>query len=190
MQFRSLLALVSLAAAVAAQGSRLVQYSPAPGAIATEWVDALALVSIQNGTLDGLTGVSEDFLAAVRAAKRGPGYLDITESQDDVKSARLSVARVASYTAPNPANYPFLKNTYFGQVQAAKMRTVVDVLSNNFTTRAYRSSNARAPALWIQQQFAASAGSSNVELVENSFNQPNGESNIPVTKHTYAHVLL
>ena len=185
VRFSSLLALVLLAgAAIAAPAesddARLIQFKDASGALQTEWVSTVALdyLSENRGnierTADELTGVSSAALDAITSVNRGPGFLDVTGFREEVAPSKRSLTKRA-YAAPSPAKYPFLQSTYFGQVDADGLYDIVDTLSNNYTTRAYRSTNARAPALWIQQQFQASLGSSNVQLIENSFNQPNGE---------------
>ncbi|KAI0321067.1 hypothetical protein OF83DRAFT_1162019 [Amylostereum chailletii] len=185
MQFTSLLAIVALAASVAcapttSQDSRLIQFRPTSGEIKTEWISSSALASIQSDNFDRsaseLSGVSDELIESVRGARRGPGFLDITDFQD--KASTASAQRQA-YPTPDPSKHTVLKDKFFGQVSAAKLRSTVDSLSNNFTTRAYRGKNARAPALWIQTQFAAAAGSANVQLIENSFDQPNVVAKIP-----------
>lgn len=82
-----------------------------------------------------------------------------------------------TYPTPDTSKYPELVDM-FAQVTAQGLGWTIGNLSN-FTTRYYRSANARAPALWLQEQFAEVVGDENVVLVENSFNQPNVVAAIP-----------
>ncbi|KAL1696740.1 hypothetical protein GGG16DRAFT_99136 [Schizophyllum commune] len=199
LRFSSMLALVLLAgAAIAAPAesddARLIQIKDASGALKTEWVAAAALNYLAENrgnidrTTDELTGVSSTALDAITRVNRGPGFLDVTGFKEEGAPSKRSLTKRA-YAAPSPSKYPFLQSTYFGQVDADGLYDIVDTLSNNYTTRAYRSTNARAPALWIQQQFQASLGSSNVQLIENSFNQPNVIAKIPGKNSTESVIL-
>ena len=181
----TVLALVTLASSVVASpahsdDARLIQFRDASGTIQTEWVPTVALNYLAQShdnvdrTADELDGMSFAAIDAISSVRRGPGFLDVTAFEEEGAPSKRSLTKRA-YAAPSPSKYPFLQSTYFGQVDADGLYDIVDTLSNNYTTRAYRSTNARAPALWIQQQFQASLGSSNVQLIENSFNQPNGE---------------
>ncbi|KAL1664644.1 hypothetical protein GGF50DRAFT_127039 [Schizophyllum commune] len=121
---------------------------------------------------------------AISSVRRGPGFLDITESKGtQTPSAYIpppSAERV--YPLPVPSKYPFLQSRFFKQVNATGLYNTVNVLSNNYTTRAYQSPNARAPALWVRDQFRGVVGPGYVKLVENpTFNQPNVIARIPGT---------
>lgn len=189
-RFSSLLALVLIFNSVHAAPSqlgdaRLIQFKDASGDLQTEWVPQAALnyLAGSRGSVDRTADIVADMssaaLDAITSVNRGPGFLDVTEFQNTVTEKRALKKR--AYATPNPSNYPFLQDTYFNQVSADGLYDIVDVLSNNFTTRGYHSSVARAPALWIQQQFEGIVGSANVTLVENSFNQPNVIAKIPGT---------
>ncbi|KAL1748178.1 hypothetical protein HDZ31DRAFT_30201 [Schizophyllum fasciatum] len=199
LRFVPLLSFVLLVAAGAtspaqADGARLIKFKDAAGAVRTEWVSATALeyLAKNHGSVDRtaeeLAGVPAVAIDAITSAKRCPGYLDVTDFQDEAPSAMRSMAK-RTYDAPDPSKYPFLQDTYFKQVKADGLYDIVDTLSNNFTTREYRSENARAPALWIQEQFQAILGDSNVQLIENSFDQPNVIAKLPGKNSTEAVIL-
>ncbi|KAI5892200.1 Zn-dependent exopeptidase [Schizophyllum commune H4-8] len=121
---------------------------------------------------------------AISSVRRGPGFLDITQSKGTqtpgASAPPPSAERV--YPPPDPSRYPFLQSRFFKQVNATGLYNTVDTLSNGYTTRAYQSPNARAPALWVQDQFKAVFGSGNVRLLENpDFDQPNVIARIPGT---------
>lgn len=186
----SLSALVLLFGSIAAapsqsQDARLIQFKDAAGALQTEWVSTTALEYLAehrgsvDRTADDVASMSSTALDAITSVTRGPGFLDVTNFQGNNTTTEKRALRNRAFTAPSPSKYPFLQSTYFRQVSADGLYDTVDSLSNNFTTRAYRSSNARAPATWVQQQFQSAVGSSNVDLVENSFNQPNVIARIP-----------
>ena len=192
----TVLALVTLASSVVASpahsdDARLIQFRDASGTIQTEWVPAVALNYLAKShdnvdrTADELDGMSLAAIDAISSVRRGPGFLDITESKGtQTPSAYVpppSAERV--YPPPDPSKYPFLQSRFFKQVNATGLYNTVNVLSNNYTTRAYQSPNARAPALWVRDQFRGVVGSGYVRLVENpTFNQPNGE---PIACLTY-----
>ncbi|EJD40958.1 Zn-dependent exopeptidase [Auricularia subglabra TFB-10046 SS5] len=194
----------ALATRFMASDRRLVRFGPGPNE--TALVPALTLDllhSVRHGhdgeaaTLDLehplLAGLHPGLLAAVTdTTRRGPGWIDMTEPtlpaineasplQLAVQSEELEVERrqTATFPTPNAAKYPQLSNDgFFKSVSATKLSSTVATLSN-YTTRYYRNTNARVPATWIQSQFTAAAGSGNVVLVENSFDQPNVIAQIP-----------
>jgi hypothetical protein len=66
----------------------------------------------------------------------------------------------------------------FNSITASGLSSTVSTLSS-YTTRYYKSTNAAAPATWIQTQFSSAAGSANVKTIANSFSQPNVIATIP-----------
>ncbi|KZV97972.1 Zn-dependent exopeptidase [Exidia glandulosa HHB12029] len=184
--------LLAAATVVVASDERLIRYGP--GVDDTARVSEAALDFIRttpsiDASHPALAGVDPSFLAALasRPQKTGPGFLDLTEvTLPDLDGNTLSLETPteplvafadAPYPTPNATKYPELASL-FPQVSAQGLGWTIGNLTN-FTTRYYRSTIARDSAVWIQGQFAASAGASNVVFIENSFNQPNVIAAIP-----------
>ncbi|EJD44493.1 Zn-dependent exopeptidase [Auricularia subglabra TFB-10046 SS5] len=160
---------------------RLVRYGP--GANDTTRVPAGALAVLRHSpSVDtahpALADVDRAFLAALAARPNQftPGFIDITDNEPAPARSSFAAAAV-TYPAPNATKYPELAGM-FAQVSADGLGWTIGNLSA-FTTRYYRSTSARDPALWLQSQFSDVVGAENVALVENSFNQPNVVAAIP-----------
>ncbi|KAH7102405.1 Zn-dependent exopeptidase [Auriculariales sp. MPI-PUGE-AT-0066] len=140
-----------------------------------------------------LVGTDARFIEALAFGEHlgcGPGYMDLSEAVMpainepgpvvplELAMGTGNVGVATTFPTPNPADYPELTNM-FAQVDGAGLIATVSTLSNNFTTRYYRSTVGRNSALWIQDQFATAVGMDNVVLVENSFDQPNVIAAIP-----------
>ncbi|KAJ3493515.1 hypothetical protein NLJ89_g11002 [Agrocybe chaxingu] len=157
-----------------------------------EWISPAALELLREAHVDLTQGVD-----AVRAAHpelagvsdtvinrlgnhtiRGPGFIDITGFEFVRRASFDLEARAVYPTQPTPSKYPAL-TSMFNSVNAAGLQSTVQTLSNGYTTRHYRSTNAAAPATWIQTQFTNAAGSANVRTIANTFNQPNVIATIP-----------
>ncbi|KAG9120652.1 hypothetical protein FRC07_003782 [Ceratobasidium sp. 392] len=107
----------------------------------------------------------------------GPGYVDVTDSAYDVTSdgAQMHLTAPVStpkYSKPDPSAHPELQ-PMLKMVNSSEIRSYVAHLSTAYQTRYYRNAKARAPAAWVQSQFASWLGTNQSQLVENKFNQPN-----------------
>ncbi|KAG7094538.1 hypothetical protein E1B28_005366 [Marasmius oreades] len=98
----------------------------------------------------------------------GAGFVDITGSEGGVRSLEVTTP---DFPTPDPSKHPELI-PMLAKAKASEIEGYVTQLSTAYATRYYRSTNARAPALWIQSQFSSWFGSSQ-KLAENSFDQPN-----------------
>ncbi|KAF9259226.1 Zn-dependent exopeptidase [Marasmius fiardii PR-910] len=116
----------------------------------------------------------------------GPGFVDITNIKDEARKSME--VNMVDFPLPDPSKHPEL-TPMLAKVNASEIKSHVTLLSTVFATRYYRSVDARAPAIWIQSQFASWLGNSHVKLAENSFNQPNviarieaksGDANAPI----------
>ncbi len=178
------LALEVLDVAAASSGAhtedmRLIRWSSDAGSTAYIPMAAISYLSSKGVRIDPtspiLQGVPQafvDHMARRPARSRGPGYLDLTEVGLRESESKLE-KRQTIFPSPAPALHPEI-SAMFPAISASGLKSTVVTLSTNFSTRYYKSANARAPALWIQSQFVAAAGASNVKLVENTFDQPNG----------------
>ncbi|CAE7080665.1 unnamed protein product [Rhizoctonia solani] len=119
----------------------------------------------------------------------GPGYVDVTDSFEDV-SRRSLAPRVdaPAYPAPDPSAHAELQ-PMLEMLDPAELKSYVTQLSTKYDTRYYLSLNASEPAEWIRSQLASWLGENQVRLVENDFNQPNvvgrieaksGDPNAPI----------
>ncbi|EJD41958.1 hypothetical protein AURDEDRAFT_168951 [Auricularia subglabra TFB-10046 SS5] len=120
-----------------------------------------------------LANVDRAILATLAAGPNHftPAFIDITVNEPAPTHCSFAAAAV-TYTTPDAMRYSKLADM-FVQVSAEGLSWTIGNLSS-FTTRYYRSTSARDPALWLQSQFADIMGTENVVLVENPFNQPNG----------------
>lgn len=186
----------SLASRFAGGSERLIRYGPGANETTLIRTGALELLhEIRHGdaVLDVehplLMGVDPAVIAALTSGPRGPGYIDLTEptlppfrvSAPAVMPAPvlLEARQSSSFPKPTPSKYPQLSASgFFKSISPSGLTSTITNLTS-YTTRYYRNSNARAPATWLQGQFAAAAGSANVVLVENSFNQPSVIAKIP-----------
>ncbi|KDN42380.1 hypothetical protein RSAG8_06871, partial [Rhizoctonia solani AG-8 WAC10335] len=134
-----------------------------------------ARASIANISILTATTISDEAIEELQGRYErklwGPGYVDITDSPSS-SSIRSRAVVDPNYPTPNPSAHPEL-TPMLAMVTASEIKSYVNQLSTAYATRYYRSTNARAPALWIQSQFASWLGSSQAKLAENSFNQPN-----------------
>ncbi|CAE6527697.1 unnamed protein product [Rhizoctonia solani] len=160
------------------------------GADEVEWIPQGALTILREGHVDLTKGTD-----ALRAAhpelgglsdavinrlgnhtRRGAGFIDIT-GMEYVRHGEPNLQARATYPTPTPSKYPAL-TTMFNSISASGLKSTVSTLSS-YTTRYYKSTNAAAPATWIQTQFTSAAGSANVKTIANSFSQPNVIATIP-----------
>ncbi|KAK1220873.1 hypothetical protein PQX77_016330 [Marasmius sp. AFHP31] len=165
-----------------------LRFAPAlPRPLSSESYDS-ARTSLANITSATGTVISDEAIEELQGRYQrklwGPGYVDITDG--DVKPA-LESRQTPSYPTPNPSAHPEL-TPMLNMVTASELKSYVTSLSN-FSTRYYRSTNASAPATWIQSQLSSWLGSSQVKAVSNSFAQPNivarieaksGSANAPI----------
>ncbi|KAF9257270.1 Zn-dependent exopeptidase, partial [Marasmius fiardii PR-910] len=100
----------------------------------------------------------------------GPGFIDITSTK--LKAGKSPGFTMVDFPPPDPSKHPELA-PMLAKVNASEIKGYVTQLSTEFATRCYRSTDARAPAIWIQKQFASWLGDSQVKLAENDFDQPN-----------------
>ncbi|GAB1523366.1 Peptidase family M28 protein [Rhizoctonia solani] len=152
-----------------------LRFAPAlPRPLSSDSLNA-ARASIANISILTATTISDEAIEELQGRYErklwGPGYVDITDSgpSSSIKS-RAVVA--PNYPTPNPSAHPEL-TPMLAMVTASEIKSYVSQLSTGYATRYYRSTNARAPSLWIQSQFASWLGTSQAKLAENSFNQPN-----------------
>ncbi|KAG8775958.1 hypothetical protein FRC12_001175 [Ceratobasidium sp. 428] len=135
-----------------------------------------ARMSLVNISMMTATKISDETIEQLqgRYERRlwGAGYRDITD--DSVSDVKLKPAAVVAptYPTPNPSAHPEL-TPMLSMVTASEIKSYVNQLSTAYATRYYRSTNAAAPANWIQSQFATWLGASQSKLFTNSFNQPN-----------------
>ncbi|EUC62584.1 bacterial leucyl aminopeptidase, partial [Rhizoctonia solani AG-3 Rhs1AP] len=119
-----------------------------------------ARASIANISILTATTISDEAIEELQGRYErklwGPGYVDITDSPSS-SSIRSRAVVAPNYPTPNPSAHPEL-TPMLAMVTASEIKL---------------STNARAPATWIQSQFASWLGSSQAKLVENSFSQPN-----------------
>ncbi|KZV98037.1 Zn-dependent exopeptidase [Exidia glandulosa HHB12029] len=196
----ALIATPALASRFIPGEERLVRYGPGANETARVRAATLHLLhAVRHGDakLDLshplLMGVHPGVLAALTSTgRRGPGFIDLTEpTLPAFKSASpavqnelavehaLEARQSTTFPTANATKYPQLSSTgFFKSISASGLTSTITSLTN-YTTRYYRNSNARAPATWIQSLFAAAAGSANVVLVENSFDQPSVIAKIP-----------
>ncbi|KAF9259238.1 Zn-dependent exopeptidase [Marasmius fiardii PR-910] len=172
-----------------------LRFAPAlPRPLSSDSLDN-ARASVANITLITGTSISDEAIEELQGRYQrrlwGPGFVDITVGDDDVEARELLEARqvtAPTFPEPDPSRHPEL-SPMLAKVTAEEIKGYVNQLSTAYATRYYRSTNARAPATWIQSEFASWLGSSQVKLVENSFNQPNvvarieaksGNANAPI----------
>ncbi|KAH7098035.1 Zn-dependent exopeptidase [Auriculariales sp. MPI-PUGE-AT-0066] len=169
---------LALAAATHVQADlRLVRYGPKPDDVATVPIEALEAIHGPDGhhdisALDNFPDLNAGFVEAMTNHKRGPGFLDLT-GLDPIPGPSEAARFAATYPTPNATAHPNLA-TYFTQISVSSLTSTITTLAS-YTTRYYKSTNARAPALWVYNSFVSLLGSSSVTLFENtpSFNQPN-----------------
>ncbi|KAG7094537.1 hypothetical protein E1B28_005365 [Marasmius oreades] len=170
-----------------------LQFSPAlPRPLSSESLNA-ARASFANISSVTGTSISDEAIEELqgRYGRRlwGPGYMDITaDSEVEARSLEERQVTVPNFPTPDPSQHPEL-TPMLAKVTASEIKGYVTQLSTAYATRYYRSTNARAPALWIQSQFSSWLGSSQTKLAENSFDQPNvigrieaksGDPNAPI----------
>ncbi|KAJ1306256.1 hypothetical protein OPQ81_010960 [Rhizoctonia solani] len=121
----------------------------------------------------------------------GPGYVDVTDSLEDVYQRSLATRvdiTASAYPTPDPSAHPELQ-PMFAMVDPSELKSYVTQLSTKYDTRYYLSANARQPTEWIRSQLASWLGKSQVRFAENGFNQPNvvgriesksGDPNTPI----------
>ncbi|CCA70750.1 related to aminopeptidase [Serendipita indica DSM 11827] len=151
---------------------------------------------LRNANKALLDGISDEAIRAL-AGREGfkVGYIDITETydgttnHDEAKTNEASRAALP-YSAVDPTAHPDYK-ALAAMVSAQELRNIVGNLSTTFPTRYYRSTNARAPSLWIQSYMSKFTNVS-ATLFENTFNQPNVISTLtpPGTSNTTPIILL
>ncbi|KAL0564811.1 hypothetical protein V5O48_017228 [Marasmius crinis-equi] len=146
---------------------------PLPRPLSTDSLRA-ARESFANVTSTTGSTISDEAIEELQGRYQrklwGAGYVDITDEGPRVSlEARQSTP---TYPTPNPSAHPEL-TPMLAMVTASEIKGYVNQLSTAFATRYYRSTNASAPATWIQSQFASWLGSSQVKAVANSFSQPN-----------------
>ncbi|KAG8804445.1 hypothetical protein FRC17_005967, partial [Serendipita sp. 399] len=164
------------------------------------WV-AVSPSSIDVGAIRKSNSLLRDVSdAAIRAlaGREGfkVGYVDITDSTDDVTqdSGLISSQEDARLALPYPtvdaSAHPDYK-ALAAMVSVSELRNIVSNLSTTFSTRYYRSANARAPSTWIQS-YMSSFTNVSATLFENTFNQPNVISRLspPGTTTSTATILL
>jgi hypothetical protein len=162
------------------QDLRLIRWSSGPDN--TAYIPSNALQYLRshhdqiNVTSPILDDVPKAFVKHMLHQQRGPGFLDLTEV-DSLELADLEepeAFQAPSFPTPLPALHPEVV-PMLRDVSSQDLYNIVKFLSTNFSTRYYRSANAAAPSLWIRDQFlAATSNSSNVQLFNNTFDQPNG----------------
>lgn len=152
-----------------------LRFAPAlPRPLSTDSFNA-ARASLANISVLTASTISDEAIEELQGRYErklwGPGYVDVTDSApSSAVKARAVVA--PTYPTPNPSAHPEL-TPMLALVTASEIKSYVTQLSTAYATRYYRSTNARAPATWIQSQFASWLGSSQAKLFENSFDQPN-----------------
>ncbi|CAE6495139.1 unnamed protein product [Rhizoctonia solani] len=119
----------------------------------------------------------------------GPGYVDITDSLEDVsRRSLISRVDVPVYPTPDPSAHPELQ-PMLAMVDPSELKSYVTHLSTKYDTRYYLSLKAREPTEWIKSQLASWLGEKQARFAENAFNQPNvigrieaksGDPNAPI----------
>ncbi|CUA67116.1 Leucine aminopeptidase A [Rhizoctonia solani] len=137
-----------------------LRFAPAlPRPLSSDSLNA-ARASIANISILTATTISDEAIEELQGRYErklwGPGYVDITDSPSS-SSIRSRAVVAPNYPTPNPSAHPEL-SPMLAMVTAAEIKS---------------STNARAPAAWIQSQFASWLGSSQSKFAENSFSQPN-----------------
>ncbi|KAG8700505.1 hypothetical protein FRC08_004659 [Ceratobasidium sp. 394] len=157
---------------------RLRQATPLPRPLTPE-----SLADVRTSLDDILLGssISDEAIEQLQGHFQrklwGPGYVDVTDSTNDIISDKSQIhfvapASVPKYPKPDPSAHPELE-PMLKMVNSSEIKSYVAHLSTKYTTRYYRSRNARDPAVWVQSQFASWLGKNQSQLIENEFNQPN-----------------
>ncbi|QRV98389.1 Peptidase family M28 protein [Ceratobasidium sp. AG-Ba] len=148
---------------------------PLPRPLSAESLHA-ARMSLVNISMMTATKISDDAIEQLQGRYQrrlwGAGYVDITDSPETSADSKLLAVTAPTYPTPNPSAHPEL-TPMLSMVTASEIKSYVNQLSTAYATRYYRSTNAAAPANWIQSQFASWLGASQSKLVSNSFAQPN-----------------
>ncbi|QRV84326.1 Peptidase family M28 protein [Ceratobasidium sp. AG-Ba] len=154
---------------------RLRTAEPLPRPLSAESLHA-ARMSLVNISMMTATKISDDAIEQLQGRYQrrlwGAGYVDITDSPRSSAESKLLAVTAPTYPTPNPSAHPEL-TPMLSMVTASEIKSYVNQLSTAYATRYYRSTNAAAPANWIQSQFASWLGASQSKLVSNSFAQPN-----------------
>ncbi|KAG8742877.1 hypothetical protein FRC10_000797 [Ceratobasidium sp. 414] len=132
---------------------------------------SLVNVSIMTATKISDTAI-EQLQGRYERKLWGPGYIDITDYPVSGIKSKLAAVTAPTYPTPDPSAHPEL-TPMLAMVTASEIKSYVNQLSTAYATRYYRSTNASAPANWIQSQFASWLGASQSKLFTNSFSQPN-----------------
>ncbi|KZV85642.1 Zn-dependent exopeptidase [Exidia glandulosa HHB12029] len=155
---------------------RLVRYGP--GVNDTTRVQAVALDALVGGASPfSYLDVDASLVSALAARQgAGPGFIDLTDVDLNLPKA---VVLTAPYPTPNATKYPEIIEDMFPLVSATGLGWTIGNLSQEFSTRYYKSLRARDPALWLSDRFVEAVGKDNVAFLENKFNQPNVIAAIP-----------
>ncbi|KAG9087032.1 hypothetical protein FRC06_002769 [Ceratobasidium sp. 370] len=157
---------------------RLRQATPLPRPLTPD-----SLAGVRASLNDILTGssISDEAIEQLQGHFQrklwGPGYVDVTDLTYDIIGDKAQTHFVApvpvpKYPKPDPSAHPELE-PMLKMVNSSEIRSYVAHLSTEYSTRYYRSANARDPAIWVQSQFASWLGKNQSQLVENKFKQPN-----------------
>jgi hypothetical protein len=158
---------------------RLIRWSNDPKTTAYIPLNALDYLRNQQDQIDAssqiLDGVPRAFVDhMIHRRRRGPGFLDLTEvgtsNAEDTKTFQAP-----TFHSPEASLHPEVE-AMFRDVSPRDLHDIVEFLSTNFSTRHYLSTNARAPSLWIRDQFvAATSDAANVRLFNHTWDQPSGK---------------
>jgi hypothetical protein len=161
------------------QNLRLIRWSNDPKTTAYIPSRALDYLRNQQAQIDAssriLDGVPRAFVDhMIHRRRRGPGFLDLTEvgtsNSEDTKTFLTP-----TFHSPESSLHPEVE-AMFRDVSPQGLHDIVQFLSTNFSTRYYQSTNARAPSLWIRDQFvAATSDAANVRLFNHTWDQPSGK---------------